>query len=451
MSLDVYLQPKQREAMQMSEKYPVLFYGGAKGGGKSHLLRAREVIRRLKYKDSKGLIVRKTYPELLSNHIRQFFKEYPMVKEWFNKAEKTIYWPNGSLTEFSYLKNTDDVYTYQGREYDDIGIDEVTQHEEEVVKVLRTSLRTTNPAITPSMVLTGNPGGIGHGWVKRLFIEKSFLPDENPMDYGFVQAKVQDNRALLDADPGYIQRLQDLPEKWRKAYLNGDWDIFEGQFFSEFNRNVHVVDPFVIEPWYKKIIAIDYGFTAPSCVLFIAYDDQRNIIVYNELYRPRMTYEQLAQEVLKLVDGKYIQLVVADPSIWAKEGTIGESGAEVMQRYFNPKGISLLKADNERVIGWGQVREIMKTFPGPLNQTTSRLKIFRSCENLVRTIPQALFDPKKPEDIELEEDHALDAARYGILFLTRMEQAQAPLSPLDQKIKSLESTVADINPNKMYA
>ena len=133
----------------------------------SYLVRAREMIRRMQHPHTKGLIVRRSYPELLSNHIRMFFKEYPQTREWFNKSEKAIYWPNGSITEFSYLQNVDDVYTYQGREFEDISIDEVTQHEEDTFKILRSSLRSSNVEFSksgaiPTMLLTGNPGGRGH-------------------------------------------------------------------------------------------------------------------------------------------------------------------------------------------------------------------------------------------------------------------------------------------------
>ena len=144
LELTITLQPKQKEAFIRSGVVPVLFYGGSKGSGKSYLIRARELYNRLKYPNTKGLIVRKTYPELLSNHIRKFFEEYPITRQWYNKSEKAIYYPNGSITEFSYLKNTDDVYTYQGREYENISIDEITQHEEITFKILRSSLRTFN-------------------------------------------------------------------------------------------------------------------------------------------------------------------------------------------------------------------------------------------------------------------------------------------------------------------
>lgn len=269
MDLKISLQPKQREAIKASEKYPVTFMGGAKGGGKSHAIRAREVIRRSKYSKTAGLIVRKTYPELLANHIRKFFAEYPETFGWYRKAEKTIYWPNGSTTEFSYLQHTDDVYIYQGREYDDISVDEVTQHEYEVIKILRSSLRTTNPDIKPRMFLTGNPGGPGHDEVKRIFIDREFEEDENPDDFHFVQAFVSDNQALMSADPDYIKRLADLPERLRKAYLEGNWEIADDKAFKIFSRLKHVIKPIIPDDKFKVQLSMDWGFSERS--KFAAY------------------------------------------------------------------------------------------------------------------------------------------------------------------------------------
>ncbi len=214
---------------------------------------------------------------MLSNHIHKFFEEYPVTREWYNKSEKTIYWPNGSTTAFSYLQSPDDVYTYQGREYEDIDIDEITQHEEIVFKVLRTSNRTSNQklvdmGLVPTMLLTGNPGGIGHAWVKRIFIDRQFKPEERAEDFDFVQAFVQDNVALLKADPDYLRRLEDLPETLRKAYLYGDWNIHAGQAFGELSVQTHVIDPFEFPEKVRWFAGFDHGFNHPYVFTLFAID-----------------------------------------------------------------------------------------------------------------------------------------------------------------------------------
>ena len=177
-NFNIALQPKQKEAFKLSLEFPVFAFGGAKGGGKSFFVRARELYRRLQYPFSTGCIIRQTYGELWDNHIRQFFIEYPELKTWYSAERKTIEYPNGSVTQFIYLRNEKDALVYQGRSYDDISFDEATQHPYESFAMMSSCNRLSNPKlqnkIKPSMILTCNPGGIGHDWVKRLFIDRNF-------------------------------------------------------------------------------------------------------------------------------------------------------------------------------------------------------------------------------------------------------------------------------------
>jgi len=424
MELTISLQPKQREALKKAETTPVLLFGGSRGGGKSYLVRARELLRRLEYPNTKGLVIRKTYPELLSNHIRLFLNEYPQTRSWYNKGEKAIHYPNGSITEFSYLQNTDDVYNYQGREYEDISVDEVTQHDWEVINVLRASNRTSHPEIKPSMLLTGNPGGRGHAEVKRVFVDRIFRENEKPSDYGFVRSRVWDNKALMEADPEYVERLKQLPEAKRKAWLDGSWDVFEGQYFSEYNRDRHVIRPFQIEAQWNRYIGLDWGVNAPTAVLWLAEDFDKHLYVYRELYLNGEQFEEkygkpltprrMARIILGIVkkskeDYKYL---VADPSIWnqayfgkgAKALEQGESIAEVMAA----EGLHLARGDNDRLNGWNRVREALSSGYDGL----PHLRIFETCINLLRELPAAMYDDVKVEDVGEGEDHALDALRY---------------------------------------
>ena len=428
MKIEIALQPKQKEALKLSELIPVLLYGGAKGGGKSHLIRAREVVRRLKYAGSKGLIVRKTHPELLSNHIRRFFVEYPMTAKWYRKAEKAIYWPNGSITEFSYLKNTDDVYTYQGREYEDISIDEITQHEEEVFKILRSSNRTTNPKIKPTMLLTGNPGGVGHGWVKRIFIDRQFKDNENPKDFGFVSAKVQDNKALIDADPDYIKRLDDLPEHLRRAYKDGDWDVFAGQVFdfrpTVEQKEYHVIKPKPIPELSTRFFAIDWGGDAPVAIGWYAVINCLNkdgvrfqrIWKYRELYygvqrelaaaddfKERTGLDFTDKNVAKIIaeksEGEEIEYGVGDPSMANRKPrsyiVAGKSIMESMNEYWDDNGIDLfIKAgDNDRKNGLDRTRYWMSKAP----DGKPYYQVFNTCDNTIRTYPLLIYDEGKDD------------------------------------------------------
>lgn len=455
MDLEIKLQPKQREAFYKSFDTPVLFYGGAKGGGKSHLIRAREVYRRLKFSNSSGLIVRKTFPELKANHIRKFFKEYPILRQWYNKADKTIYWPNGSTTEFSYLKNTDDVYTYQGREYDDISIDEITQHEEEVFEVLRSSLRTTDPTLSPTVLLTGNPGGIGHGWVKRIFIDRDFKDDEDPDDFAFIQAFVQDNKALMDADPKYVRRLDNLPDHLRRAYKDGDWDIFAGQVFdwraNKDGKEYHVIAPRPIPENAVRFISIDWGGNAPvsigwkavlNCVSQSGIKFQR-IWKYRELYygvvgelpssedfknREGMDFSDrnVAKVIAKYSQDEVIDYVVGDPSMGSKKPSsfvpTGETLMEAMNDEWDTMGVDLFikPGDNDRKNGLDRTRFWLSEAP----DGDPYYQVFSTCKNTTRIYPILIYEDGKNDVDTSIEDHVYDEDRYG--FMSRPYGAPEP-------------------------
>lgn len=414
MEIQITLQKKQREALETSENTPVTFFGGAKGGGKSYLVRAREILRRLQYKDTKGLIVRKTYPELLSNHIRPFLKEYPETREWYNKAEKTIYYPNGSTTEFSYLRNTDDVYTYQGREYEDISVDEVTQHEWEVIRVLRSSNRTVDHNINPTMFLTGNPGGIGHQEVKRIFIDRSYQANEKPSDFAFVQAFVQDNKALIKADPEYISRLENLPDHLRRAYLLGDWNIFAGQAFSELQRDIHVVEPFEIPKDAKLFAGYDWGYSHPFAFVLFFITQEKQIYIKNVVSSHKKRLDQQADLIRNIVGQKHLT-VYSGTDLWAKRG--GPAMVQEMRQLL--PNLTFVQARTERVQGINQIRKLIA------HRGTNKkpqMMIFRNAVDVYDNLASMQYDEKNPEDVlkvnanddGVGGDDIFDATRYGV-------------------------------------
>ena len=414
------IQEKQKEALRMSLSTPVLFYGGAKGGGKSWLVRTREIARRLRYDKSKGLIVRKTYPELRSNHITKMFQEYPVLKKWYNKSDKVINYPNGSITEFSYLKGTDDVYTYQGREYEDISVDEVTQHEEEVFKILRTSLRTTRSDIKPTMLLTGNPGGVGHQWVKRIFIDENYRQGENPSDFNFVQAFVHDNKALMEADPEYIKRLEDLPEHLRKAYLEGDWNIFAGQAFPELNRSVHVIDPIPLPPNTRYFASFDPGYNHPFSFIIFAVVPEGTVYVVQHYTDRLKTSLEITKELKELVGKKNLQVHTGHDFWYPGRGGGPSQAEEFAQLGFIPPKYAFVKAKTDRK---SRVRQIRK-YVNPKNYPDGkpRLFFFSNCADVFDVVASMQIDPKDPEDVVKVDavdgqggDDPYDAFGYGLM------------------------------------
>jgi len=427
----ISLQPKQKEALTKSLDTPVLLYGGAKGGGKSYLVRAREIYRRIKYPKTNGLILRKTFPELLSNHIRKFFQEYPPVINWYNKGEKRIYWPNGSTTEFSFLKNTDDVYTYQGREYDDISIDEITQHDEEVFKILRSSLRTTTKGLKPTMFLTGNPGGPGHGWVKRIFIDKDFVAGENPEDFKFIPAFLQDNLALMDADPDYQRRLQDLPDDKRRAYLEGDWTVFSGQVFSEWRAQKHVIPGFKPKKSIPVYLSFDWGFNAPfACYAHVLIDLKtasgvsfKRLFTFREWYGKERHPAVWAEIIWEEMKGYRVSFAPADPSMFNRKADGSRSISAEFEDVWTEKNggwwANMEKGSNDRIKGWALMHRWLADAPDGL----PNWQVCDSCPNLIRTLPMLVYDANRVEDVDTtQEDHGPDSARYLISSLNYTPQ-----------------------------
>lgn len=424
------LQPKQKEAFRKSFVTPVFFYGGAKGGAKSHTIRARQVYRRLKYPHTKGLIIRKTLPELISNHIRKFFTEYPQTKDWYSKSEKAIHWPNGSITEFSYLQNSDDVYNYQGREYDDIDVDEATQHKEEVIKVLRSSNRISDPAyhqeqkklnpkyetIKPTMFLTGNPGGPGHMFCKRIFIDRIFRPEETPSDFDFLQAKVTDNKVLLESDPDYVKRLYDLPTHLRKAYLDGDWNIFAGMAFDELSESNHLIEPFILPQYTRYFAGYDHGYNHPFGYVLYALVPNGAIYCIGYLTGRLKGPDVIASEIKKLNNKREVQ-IFAGHDIFALQ----KDGTPSVDEQFMVLGVNMLHANIHREFGVSYMRKMfaLKENGKPKIPT---VKFFKNTIPVFNNIASMQYNGSKPEDVlkvDADEngeggDDLYDAARYGL-------------------------------------
>jgi phage terminase large subunit len=388
--------------------------GGAKGGGKSYLVRAREVYRRLNHPGTRGVIIRKTLVELEDNHIQPFLLEYPQVKQWYKEQKKKIYWPNGSITSFSYLQNDKDAFNYQGREFEDISIDEVTQHSYQTFSLLRSSNRTTNPTIRPSMLFTGNPGGIGHEWVKRLFIDRRFQGDEKPEDFGFVQSFVYDNKALMSANPTYVESLKSLPEALRKAYLEGDWNIFAGQMFPELMHSTHVIDPIRLPLGTRYFAGYDYGYNHPFSFVLCAIVPDGHIYVVSHLTGRFVEPREQAHQIADLCTGKGKVFIFAGHDIF------DDRDGKTIDRQLTDAGLNgdlvLTKASINRKQGVGELRKVFSTREGePV------LKFFRNTSEVLDVCASMQIDQSDPEDVVKVDaidgvggDDPYDALRYAI-------------------------------------
>lgn len=346
-----------------------------------------------------------------------------------------------------------DVLRYQGIEYDFIGIEEITNWEEDEFDMIISSLRSTKEGVTPNFFCTGNPGGRGHGWVKKRWITREPSKNNESYDiseYAFIGAKYTDNLILMKSDPNYVKRLNALPEKIRRAYRDGDWDIFEGQYFEEFRKDLHVIPHEYPRNAKKRWISLDYGYAAPASVHWHAQLSDGTVITYRELYVTKHTYRQLAVKILAMtgesemeeIDGQ----VFADPSIFSKEN---ESTATTAFEDMMEEGLVIQKAKNKRVPGWMHMRQGMQAYEDPnTGEITSRWKITEACPNLIRTLPAMIHDAKNVEDLDTKlEDHAPDSARYGLVEIKWEEIDEEFLVTANQAMlkKNVQNNPISIN------
>ena len=293
---------KQKEFLLANTKH--IGFGGARGGGKSWSVRTKAKLMALKYPKIKILIVRRTYPELLNNHINPLIEELNGVAR-YNKTEKEFRFPNGSSIRFGYCNNDKDLQQYQGAEYDVIFLDEATQLQEMWMKKITACLRGVN-SFPKRIYYTMNPGGQGHAYIKRIFIDKRYENNERAEDYTFIQSLVTDNKVLMETQPDYIAQLEALPPKLREAWLYGRWDIFEGQFFEDFrdtpdpakaaeegvtiddlyrqHRWTHVIPAFDIPAGWTVCRSYDFGYNKPFSCAWWAVDYDALIYRILELY-----------------------------------------------------------------------------------------------------------------------------------------------------------------------
>lgn len=426
METTLRLSEKQRLFMLAREKH--VAYGGARGGGKSWAVRVKAMLLCWRWPGIKVLIVRRSYRELDNNHIQPLLGML-RGQAAYNRQDKRFTFSNGSTISFGYCDNDGDMGQYQGAEYDVIFLDEATNLEEKWIKMFQASIRGVNN-FPKRCYYTCNPGGVSHAYIKRLFVDRRYERGEHPEDYSFIQAKVTDNPALMRAQPEYRERLESLPPKLRAAWLEGSWDIFEGQFFEDFvdreehhadRRWTHVIDPIKIPKGWEVYRSFDWGYRRPFSCGWWAVDYDGIIYRIAELYgvqhaegkavanegvkwAPEKVFSecQRFEQEHPYLAGKEIR-GVADPAIWDAES--GISYAETAGKY----GLFFQKGDHKRIPGWMQCHyRLMFDEAG-----FAQFYCFESCVEFIRTIPTLQYDPHKAEDLWSDgEDHIADEWRY---------------------------------------
>ena len=423
-----YINPKQRQFFLAENKY--VAYGGARGGGKSWAVRKKAIILAMGFDGIRILIMRRTFQELEANHIRELQKELNGIAKYTDN-KKIFLFQNGSIIKLGYCSNENDVNQYQGQEYDVIFMDEATLFSEYQYQTITACLRGTND-FPKRMYLTCNPGGVGHTWVKRLFVERKYQGNEKPDDYFFIPATVYDNTVLMAKNPDYVTQLENQPPGLREAWLLGNWDIMAGQYFSEFNRDAHVIDPIEIEPHWKIYRAIDYGLDCFAC-LWIAVDEYGKYYVFREYAEPEKIISDGCAEIKDICPEK-IEMTLAPPDIWGRSQESGRSRADL----FRENGVPLVRSDSRRESGWLNVKELLRH---------ERLYIFRNCTGLIACITELQRDGRNPNDCMTEPHditHLPDALRYFCAYWVNTPSApkQEKSEPdylFDMKSKMLKS------------
>jgi phage terminase large subunit len=410
-------QPKQKEFMLATEKF--VAFGGARGGGKSWAVREKAKRLAIKWAGIKILIIRKTYTDLRDNHILPLRAELPAALAQYKEADKAFVFHNGSRIKCSYFANDADALQYQGQEYDVIFLEEATQFSESVFIVLKACLRGAN-SFPKRMYLTCNPDGVGFLWVKRLFVSREYTDREKPEEYRFIQSLVDDNQALIKLNPDYVEQLDSLPDGMRERWRYGSWDVAEGQYFPEFRRDIHVCEPFAIDPHWRRYIAIDYGLDMLAAY-WVAVDNNVNCYVYKELCRPDLPIWQAAEAINAMTEAdEDIYAVLAPPDLWNRSQETGKSKALL----FDEAGLTLTKSNNDREAGWLAIRELLRQN----EDGEPRLHIFPNCMQLIKHLPSLQRDPKRPTDTMNEPHeitHSPDALRYFAIYWTGSNRPEA--------------------------
>lgn len=467
-ALDFSLHPRQGEAFSTSATE--VLYGGAAGGGKSHLMRVAAIVWCAEVPGLQVYLFRRIRDDLIKNHMSGPKGLRAMLAPWTQAGLAAIvgdevrFW-NGSRIYLCHCKDDNSIYKYQGAEIHVLMIDELTHFKEDQYRFLRNRVRMSGVEVPahhagrfPRVLVGSNPGNIGHGWVKRTFVTSARAyevvkqePGEGGMLRQYIPARLEDNPSLLTDDPDYELRLEGLgSEALVRAMRRGDWDIIEGAYFECWDAHRHTCRPFAIPGHWVRFRAMDWGSAAPFSVGWYAVASEERalsggctlprggLVKYREWYgaRPgeqgvglKLDAEEVGRRIYEMQAGEHTDYGVLDPAAFAENG--GPSIAESLRRGSGHK-LTWRPADNARVIGrgrmggWDQVRMRL------IGEGDARpmLVFFDTCLDSIRTIPALQHDKLKPEDVDTTgEDHAGDECRYACMSRPWQRNAPRPDQP----------------------
>jgi len=444
LDINDYYRPFDRQADFHESQGKYRLFGGAAGPGKTKALLWDAIIQAFRYPGCDTLLLRRTYPELESSLLAYFRRDVPRTfYKSYNESKHVVTWTNGSTTRFGYCRNENDVYQYQGAEFLFIGLDELTHFTLRQWQFLTSRSRCPIPGSFARMAGATNPGNIGHAWVKALWVDQVPPPGfERPelydaADYDFIRAKLDDNPIYAN-DAEYRRTLEALPEHLRRAFLDGDWNVFAGQYFDVFDVGRHTARPeeLRLEPWWPRWISIDWGFQHPSAVYWhcavptpVTRDSclvtgekrpnqspgtnhQSRIITYREFVQAGLSPRMLAQGIAERSGRERISEVFLSPDAFAHrtaEASIAEQLGDVLVANGLPRPCA---ADDDRIGGWQLMYQLLES---------DSWLITENCAKLIEGLPQLVRDTNRVEDIrKMDGDDAADAARYGLVSGARL-------------------------------
>ena len=452
-----YYQPFPRQTQFHLSPAKYRLFGGAAGPGKTKALLWEAILQANEVAGCDTLLLRRTYPELEASLLAHFRRDVPRAfYKSYNESKHVVTWKNGSTTRFGYCRNERDVYQYQGAEFLFIGLDELTHFTLKQWQFLTSRNRCSVAGSSCGMAGATNPGNIGHAWVKALWVdhqppsgfERTDLYEA--CDYEFIRARIEDNPIYAN-DTEYRRTLETLPEHLRRAFLEGDWNVFAGQYFDIFDYGRHTARPEEIrlEPWWPRWISVDWGFQHPSAVYWHCavpgpanhipgchpersegsqpYDSLRSfgpartagpqddkassygsrIITYREFVQNGLSPRMLAQAIAERSGREHISEIFLSPDAFAhrtSEASIAEQLGDVLVANGLPRPAP---ADDDRIGGWQLMYQLLES---------NAWVITENCAKLIKSLPQLVRDDRRHEDIrKVDGDDSADAARYGLV------------------------------------
>lgn len=424
-----------RQNVFLHAKEDEVLYGGAAGGGKTDSLLALAAMRCSEVAGAHVLFLRKAYPDLEMSAIRRSQELFYGQGPKYNGGKYRWIWPNKATLQFGYIEKDSDVYRYQSAEFDLIIFDELTQFTEFQFQYMMSRLRTTKPGLKAMMRAASNPQGVGLAWVKKRFINPAppgaVYHTPQGLKRRFIPAKVYDNPHLVERDPLYIKRLEQLPEVQRRQLLDGDWDVADGAAFPEWSRSIHVVKSFMPPPHWRRWRGNDPGYTDPFAWYWFAVDEDGVVYVYREFTREpgseRLTYSEQAREVMarSFMRNEQGQDVPETPmfTVVGRDAFNAhpETGKAITDYYREGGVVTCIQPprakQTDRILRKAVLHEYLLPYhDGNLDKKVAKLRVMDCCTKLIETLPDLVVDEKDAEKVaECSADHWFDALGYGLI------------------------------------